>query len=95
MVKKVIQTRLFARKVKKLHKQDKLILDDQIRKIIENHSIDHEKKGDLKGVFVYKFKLGSTLYLLAYRFSDEVLELVMIGPHENYYRDLKSFIKVG
>jgi len=93
MSKKVIQSRLFARKVKTLHKQDKQALDDQVRKIIENPSIGDEKKGDLKGVFVYRFKLGSTLYLLAYRFSSEVVELVMIGPHENYYRDLKSFIK--
>ena len=61
--------------------------------IIENPSIGNEKKGNLKGVFIYKFKLESTLYLLAYRFSNEVLELIMIGPHENYYRDLKSFIK--
>ena len=93
MTKKVIQSRLFARKVKKLHKQHKFTLDDQVRKIIENPSIGDEKRGDLKGVFVYKFKLGSTLYLLAYRFSNEVLELVMFGPHENYYCDLKSFIK--
>ena len=61
--------------------------------IIENPIIGNEKKGSLKGVFVYKFKLGSTLYLLAYRFSNEVLELVMIGPHENYYRDLKSSVQ--
>ena len=90
---KVIQSRVFTQKIKKLHKQDKLALENQIRKIIENPSIGDEKKGDLKGVFVYKFKLGSTQYLLAYRYSDEVLELVMIGPHENYYRGLKSYVK--
>ncbi|WP_353805755.1 type II toxin-antitoxin system RelE/ParE family toxin [Desulfobacter sp.] len=32
-------------------------------------------------------------YLLAYRFVGDDLELIMIGPHENYYRDLKSYIK--
>ncbi len=56
-------------------------------------SIGDEKKGDLKGIFIYKFKLGSTTYLLAYRFSEDLLELIMFGPHENYYRDLKSYLK--
>jgi mRNA interferase RelE/StbE len=31
--------------------------------------------------------------LLAYRIVDGYLELVMIGPHENYYRDLKQYLK--
>ncbi|MBW2614221.1 MAG: type II toxin-antitoxin system RelE/ParE family toxin, partial [Deltaproteobacteria bacterium] len=29
-------------------------------------------------------------YLLAYRMVSENLELIMIGPHQNYYRDLKK-----
>ncbi len=89
---KVIQSRIFSRKVKNLHKQDKLALDIQVRKIIQNPSIGDEKKGDLKGIFVHKFKLGSTQYLMAYRFSNNFLELIMLGSHENYYRDLKSYI---
>jgi len=47
----------------------------------------------LKGVFVHKFKLKTNLYLLAYRKAGTDLELVMIGSHENYYRDLKSHLK--
>jgi hypothetical protein len=31
--------------------------------------------------------------LLAYRKIGDDLELVMIGPHENYYRDLKQYLK--
>jgi len=95
MARKVIQSRLFARKAKKLNKQDKLLLDDHIRKIMKNPFLGKEKKGDLKGVFVYKFLLGATQYLLAYRFSDVNLELIMLGPHENYYRDLKSYMRSG
>ena len=90
---KIIQSHLFSRKIKKFHKQDKLALDVQIRKIIQNPSMGDEKKGDLKGVFVYKFKLGSTQYLMAYRFTENMLELIMLGPHENYYRNLKSYLK--
>ena len=45
--------------------------------------IGSEKKGDLRGAYVHKFKLQNVQYLMAYRFVGEHLELVMIGPHEN------------
>ena len=90
---KIFQSRSFERKVKKFTKRDKNKLDEQIRKIMDNPNIGSEKKGDLRGVYVYKFKLQTVQYLIAYRFIGENLELVMIGPHENYYRDLKSYLK--
>ena len=90
---KVFQSRSFAKKVKKLNKLEKSILDDQIRSIIKDPSIGDEKKGDLKGIFVHKFKVKTAQYLLAYRIFEDNLELVMLGPHENYYRDLKKSIK--
>jgi len=43
--------------------------------------------------YVHKFKLQTVQYLMAYRFVGEDLGLAMIGPHENYYRDLKSYLK--
>jgi len=89
---KVLQSRIFAKKVKKLNQKEKSILDDQIKSIIGNPNIGNEKKGDLKGIFVHKFKVKTTQYLLAYRIVDENLELIMLGPHENYYRDLKKSI---
>jgi len=46
-----------------------------------------------QGVFLHKFKLKTTQYLLAYRKVGKDLELIMIGPHENYYRDLKQYLK--
>jgi mRNA interferase RelE/StbE len=90
---KIYQSRSFERKVKKMPGQEKTILDREIRRIAENPSLGEEKKGDLKGVFVHKFKLKTTQYLLAYRKVGEDLELVMIGPHENYYRDLTQYLK--
>lgn len=90
---KILQSRSFKRKIKKLTKAQKKKLDEEIRKIIKNPSIGSKKKGDLHGVFVHKFKIYTLLYLLAYRFKGENLELIMIGTHENYYRDLKSYIK--
>ena len=90
---KILQSRSFERKVKKFKDQEKEILDKQVKVIVENPSIGEEKKGDLQGVFVHKFKIKNTQYLLSYRFAGNNLELIMIGPHENYYRDLKSYLK--
>jgi mRNA interferase RelE/StbE len=90
---KILQSRSFERKVKKFNKQEKSALDQQVSGIAENPSIGTEKKGDLRGVFVHKFKIKTIQYLLAYRFVGDDLELIMIGPHENYYRDLKSYLK--
>ena len=90
---KIYQSRIFAKKVKKLTKAEKATLDDEIKEIIRNPEIGTEKKGDLRGVFVHKFKIKSFQYLLSYRVTDNELELIMLGPHGNYYRDLKKYIK--
>lgn len=90
---KIYQSRSFEQKVKKMSKQDKETLDQEIRRIAGDPQIGEEKKGDLRGVFVHKFKFKTTRQLLAYRKVDDDLELVMIGPHENYYRDLKQYLK--
>jgi len=90
---KILQARQFERKVKKFTKQEKRSLDKQIQKIADNPAIGSEKRGDLRGVFVHKFKIKHSQYLLSHRFAEENLELIMIGPHENYYRDLKSYLK--
>ena len=89
---KIIQSTSFSKTVKKLSKKDKQKIDKQIMKIISNPNVGHRQKGDLKNVFVHKFKLNTLQYLLAYRISDNVLELIMLGSHENYYRDLKKYI---
>lgn len=90
---KIYQSGSFEKKVKRLSKSEKEALDREVKKIAENPAIGEEKKGDLRGVFVHKFKLKTTQYLLAYRKVGDDLELVMIGPHENYYRDLKQYLK--
>lgn len=91
---KIYQSRSFERKVKKFNKKEKHELDNEIKQIIKNPSIGSEKKGDLRGIFVHKFNLQNQMYLLAYRvIKEESLELIMLGPHENYYRDLKTHLK--
>jgi mRNA-degrading endonuclease RelE of RelBE toxin-antitoxin system len=90
---KIYQSRSFEKKVKKMSKSEKDALDQEVKRIEEDSSVGEEKKGDLRGVFVHKFKLKTTQYLLAYRWVGDDLELVMIGPHENYYRYLKQYLK--
>jgi len=90
---RILQSRSFENKVKKFSRQEKIVLDKHIRQIAENPHVGSEKKGDLRGVYVYKFKIRATQYLLSYRILGDDLELIMIGPHENYYRDLKNYIK--
>jgi len=87
------QSRTFENRVKRFSKQEKELLDEEIKKIAENPLIGEEKKGDLRGVYVYKFKIKSIQYLLSYRMIKAGLELIMIGPHENYYRELKGYLK--
>ena len=89
----VIQSRSFEKKVKRFRKQEKKILDKQVHKILDNPGIGQEKKGNLRGVFIHKFKIKTIQYLLSYRFAGDALELIMIGPHENYYRDLEAYLK--
>lgn len=56
-----------------------------------NPNIGEQKKGDLAFLQVHKFKMNKQLTLLGYSFDDGalVLELMALGSHENFYRDLK------
>ncbi len=92
MIMKIKQTYSFKRKAKKFREKEKKILDTQIQIILNNPDIGHRKRGDLRDVYVYKFKIYAVQYLISYRFVAGDLELIMIGPHENYYRDLKNYI---
>jgi hypothetical protein len=42
-----------------------------------------------------KFKVGPQQYLLAYRFivKRNVVEMLDVGVHENFYRDLQQYLE--
>ncbi|MCL5260720.1 MAG: type II toxin-antitoxin system RelE/ParE family toxin [Gammaproteobacteria bacterium] len=80
----------FKKAYKKLHANRKLKVDDAIRDIVANPKIGQEKKGDLVGVFVYKFKIYHQEMLLAYEWYLSDRLLLALGMHENFYRDLKK-----
>lgn len=79
----------FKKAYKKIPVSHKLIVDKVIRTIINNPDIGDEKKGDLAGVYVYKFKINHQQFLLAYEWDSVQRLLLALGVHENLYRDLK------
>ena len=87
---RLLVTPTFERTVKKLHPSQKSALDDAVRAVVSQPEVGETKVGDLAGVQIYKFRMDQLLCLLAYRILDEnTLKLLMVGPHENFYRDLK------
>ena len=73
-----------------MHRQQKIALDNAVRTIASQPEVGETKVGDLAGVQVYKFRMANLHCLLAYRVLDETtIKLLMVGPHENFYRDLK------
>jgi mRNA-degrading endonuclease RelE of RelBE toxin-antitoxin system len=87
---RIVVTPTFERAVKKLQRQQKLALDEAVRTVANQPDAGETKVGDLAGMQVYKFRMGNLLCLLAYRVLDEsTLKLLMVGPHENFYRNLK------
>ncbi|MFQ5827790.1 MAG: type II toxin-antitoxin system RelE/ParE family toxin [Candidatus Methylomirabilia bacterium] len=70
-------------------------IDSQVRELIENPLLGEAKTGVLKGVRVVKFKVGRQQYLLACLFfpKPNVIEVLDVGLHENFYRDLQSYLE--
>ena len=88
---RILVTPSFERVVKKLHRQQKADLDEAVHVIAGCTEIGEAKVGDLAGIRVYKFRMVNQLCLLSYRVVDEdSIKLLTVGPHENFYRDLKN-----
>jgi mRNA-degrading endonuclease RelE of RelBE toxin-antitoxin system len=89
--KSVVQTPTFKKAVKKLKTNQKKELDKAVRELMAEPTLGEQKKGNLAFLRVYKFKMDKQLTLLGYGFDDGTLtlELMAIGSHENFYRDIK------
>ncbi len=88
----VRQTRRFSRTYKKLVNAALIAdTDAAVVAVAHNPDVGERKKGDLAQLWVYKFRSQGQLYLLGYTREDEVrlVYLEALGPHENFYRDLK------
>ncbi|MCF6775605.1 type II toxin-antitoxin system RelE/ParE family toxin [Thiotrichales bacterium 19X7-9] len=91
-VKQIKQTNKFKNTFKKLPKKYKLLIDQEIKKIIKNPYLGEKKKGDLAYLYVHKFKINQQQLLLGYHFEDSqlILTLLHLSTHENFYRDIKQ-----
>ena len=85
----VLQSAAFHRAYKRLHPNQKADVDDAVQAIVATPEIGEAKKGDLSGVFVHKFKCVGQLALLAYEYDPATRLLLLLGSHENFYRELK------
>jgi mRNA-degrading endonuclease RelE of RelBE toxin-antitoxin system len=88
----VLQTDTFKKAYKKLHPNQLVEVNKAIKSVVGNLDIGEQKKGSLSWLRVYKFKVLGQLTLLGYsvvKNDKNILTLVNIGPHENFYRDLK------
>lgn len=84
----------FLKLKKKLPDKLQEELDNQITILIDEPETGELKKGDLAGVRVLKFKYHSQQILLAYQYDKEgeIIYLLAVGSHENFYRNLKKYL---
>lgn len=86
-----------AKFLKKLKdKKLKSLYREAIDKIRGNHTIGEPKSGDLSGVYGYDIFYNKTNYELAYTVEyveNKVIVVIMAGTRENFYEELKRYIK--
>lgn len=86
-----------ARFIKKLKdKRLKRLFQEAIGKIRVDYTIGEAKTGDLSGVFGYDIYYNKTNYELAYMveyLEDEIIVIIMAGTRENFYDQLKLYMR--
>ena len=86
-----------AKFLKKLKdKKLKALFQEAVDKICEDHTIGEAKLGDLNGVYCYDIFYNKTNYELAYTIEyvdDKIIVVIMAGTRENFYDELKRFLK--
>jgi hypothetical protein len=85
----------FKKFVKKQARPLQLSIEDEIEKILENPEMGETKKGDLRKFRVYKFIFKKQKLLIAYQVLTNEILFYLVGPHENFYRNLKKYVKEG
>ncbi len=86
-----------AKFLKKLKdKKLKSLYREAVDKICENYLIGEPKTGDLSGVYGYDIYYNKTNYELAYTVEyveDQVIVVIMAGTRENFYDQLKQYMR--
>jgi hypothetical protein len=84
----------FLKSKRRLPPDVQTAVDTQVKALLDTPLAGEPKTGALKGVRVFKFKVHDRQYLLAYHFfaKPNVLEVIDIGVHENFYRELHRYL---
>lgn len=86
-----------AKFIKKLKDKNlKLLYQEAVDKIRSDYTVGEAKTGDLSGVYGYDIYYNKTNYELAYTIEyqeDEVIVVIMAGTRENFYDQLKQYMR--
>lgn len=86
-----------AKSLKKLKdKKLKALYREAIDKVREDHTVGEVKKGDLSSVYGYDIYYNKTNYELAYTVEyveDKIIVVIMAGTRENFYEQLKQYVR--
>lgn len=86
-----------AKFIKKLKdKKMKRLYQEAVDKIREDYTVGEVKTGDLSGVYGYNIYYNKTNYELAYTveyLEDVVVVVIMAGTRENFYDQLKQYMR--
>jgi len=93
--RRVLEAPRFAKSKRRLPPRDQLEIDEQVKQLAADPLVGEPKTGALKGVRVVKFRLDAQVVLLAYQFDEKrnVIEVLDVAPHENFYRDLQRYLQ--
>ena len=88
---KYLQTNRFRKQYQRLHPVQQKIVKTQLKHLVVEPTTGIPKKGKLSDTRVIKFKIKQQLVLLAYQFNpdEQIITLLSLGSHENFYRDLE------
>lgn len=93
IVMNVLYKSAFRKFVKKQTRSFQLVIEDETERILKDTEIEEAKKGGLAGYRVHKFSYHKQQYLIAYKVPKSDLIFYMIDTHENFYRELKRYIR--
>ena len=79
--------------MKKQSRPFQLVIEDETERILKDPWIGETKRGDLAGFRVHKFTFHKQQYLIAYKMQGKDIFFYMIDTHENFYRELKRYMK--
>lgn len=84
----------YLKKIKE--KKLKQLFREAIEMIAEDYTVGTVKTGDLQGIYGCDIYYNKTNYELAYTVEyvdDKVIVVIMAGTRENFYEELKRYMK--